>query len=109
MWELSFSTHDTVALRSELIHLMTKANELVLGRKSVSSIFCVERTYNHHHNMKAIDMEEMGLPLPTADQHHSVDKTGLNDTLRNNKRKPRQELEDCDILQDGKNKKKGKQ
>jgi len=51
----------------------------------------------------------MGLPLPTADQHHSVDKTGLNDTLRNNKRKPRQELEDCDILQDGKNKKKGKQ
>jgi len=56
--------------------------------------------------MKAIDMEEMGLPLPTADQRHSVDKTRLNDTLRNNKRKPWQELEDCDILQDGKSEKK---
>jgi hypothetical protein len=88
--------HDTVALRSELTHLMTKANELVLGRKSVSSIFCVGRTYDHH-NTKAIDVEEMGLPLPTADQRHSVDKTRLNDTLRNNNKKPLQVLEDCDI------------
>jgi hypothetical protein len=104
MLELSFSTHDTVALRSELSHLMTKAYELVLGRKSENSIFCDGRIF-YHHDVKGINVEEMGLPLPTADQRCSVDKTRLNDTLRNNKRKPRQEPEDCVILQEGKNEK----
>lgn len=94
--ELISSTHNTLALRSELTHLMTKAHELVFGREE-NSVFCDGRTY--HNDVKGLDVKAMRLPM--ADQGRSFDKTRLNDIVRDKKRKPRQEPECCAKLQKG--------
>lgn len=93
------SIHDSVALREELIHLMTKAYELLLGHKSASRIFCDRRVY--HHDTKGIEVEVISPPLPLADGSANVDVAGRNDGLKQKKRKPRQDVEEYGIKLEG--------